>query len=106
MLRGGRRAGLLWELPTVAGTNRIDSMLVYSAGAEINRRRAGPVVPRLIDDEQALLSELPTFVGPNGIDSLVYSASVKINQLQWSATQPDWIAIAFGKQCRCSRFGV
>ncbi|GER31497.1 WD40 repeat protein [Striga asiatica] len=55
-------------------------------------------VLRLINDEQALLWELPTVVGLNEIDSLVYSARVEINQLQWSATQPDWIAIAFGKK--------
>ncbi|KAL6533389.1 Rhombotin-1 [Orobanche minor] len=51
------------------------------------------------DDGQALLWELPTVAGPNGIDPmLTYSAGVEINQLQWSAAQPDWIAIAFGNK--------
>jgi WD repeat-containing protein 68 len=26
---------------------------------------------------------------------LVYEAEAEVNQLQWSAAQPDWIAIAF-----------
>ncbi|KAF8379901.1 hypothetical protein HHK36_027366 [Tetracentron sinense] len=47
------------------------------------------------DDTQALVWELPTIAGPNGIDPmLAYSAGSEINQLQWSAVQPDWIAIA------------
>ncbi|KAF8413412.1 hypothetical protein HHK36_001394 [Tetracentron sinense] len=48
------------------------------------------------DDTQALIWDLPTVAGPNGIDPiLAYSAGSEINQLQWSAVQPDWIAIAF-----------
>ena len=27
---------------------------------------------------------------------LAYSAGAEINQLQWSTTQPDWVAINFG----------
>lgn len=51
------------------------------------------------DDGQALLWELPTVAGPNGIDPmLMYSAGAEINQLQWSAAQPDWIAVAFGNK--------
>lgn len=51
------------------------------------------------DDTEALIWELPTVAGPNGIDPLsVYSASSEINQLQWSAAQPDWIAIAFSNK--------
>ncbi|MBA0725871.1 hypothetical protein Goshw_006646 [Gossypium schwendimanii] len=51
------------------------------------------------DDTQALIWELPTVAGPNGIDPLcVYSAGYEINQLQWSAAQPDWIAIAFSNK--------
>ncbi|KAK8690476.1 hypothetical protein V6N13_074009 [Hibiscus sabdariffa] len=51
------------------------------------------------DDTQALIWELPTVAGPNGIDPLcVYSAGSEINQLQWSAAQPDWIAIAFSNK--------
>ncbi|KAL0304496.1 UNVERIFIED_CONTAM: protein TRANSPARENT TESTA GLABRA 1 [Sesamum radiatum] len=51
------------------------------------------------DDGQALLWELPTVAGPNGIDPMsMYSAGAEVNQLQWSAAQPDWIAIAFGNK--------
>ncbi|KAL2550846.1 Protein TRANSPARENT TESTA GLABRA 1 [Forsythia ovata] len=51
------------------------------------------------DDAQALLWELPTVAGPNGIDPMsMYSAGAEINQLQWSSSQPDWIAIAFSKK--------
>ncbi|KAF5743430.1 WD40 protein [Tripterygium wilfordii] len=51
------------------------------------------------DDTQALIWELPTVAGPSGIDpSLMYSAGSEINQLQWSAAQPDWIAIAFSNK--------
>nr|XP_043609367.1 protein TRANSPARENT TESTA GLABRA 1 [Erigeron canadensis] len=48
------------------------------------------------DDAQALIWELPTVAGPNGIDPMsMYLAGAEINQLQWSAAMPDWIAIAF-----------
>lgn len=51
------------------------------------------------DDTQALIWELPTVAGPNGIDPMsMYSAGSEINQLQWSAVQPDWIAIAFANK--------
>ncbi|KAE8681429.1 WD repeat-containing protein LWD2 [Hibiscus syriacus] len=51
------------------------------------------------DDTQAPIWELPTVAGPNGIDPLcVYSAGSEINQLQWSAAQPDWIGIAFSNK--------
>ncbi|RAL51503.1 hypothetical protein DM860_011005 [Cuscuta australis] len=51
------------------------------------------------DDGQALIWELPTVAGPNGIDPLsMYWAGSEINQLQWSAAQPDWIAIAFSNK--------
>ncbi|XP_010251384.1 PREDICTED: protein TRANSPARENT TESTA GLABRA 1 [Nelumbo nucifera] len=51
------------------------------------------------DDAQALIWELPTVAGPNGIDPiLAYTAGSEINQLQWSALQPDWIAIAFANK--------
>ncbi|KAF2318411.1 hypothetical protein GH714_006831 [Hevea brasiliensis] len=51
------------------------------------------------DDAQALIWDLPTVAGPNGIDPMsMYSATAEINQLQWSAAQPDWIAIAFSSK--------
>ncbi|KAB1205222.1 Protein TRANSPARENT TESTA GLABRA 1 [Morella rubra] len=51
------------------------------------------------DDTQALIWELPTVAGPNGIDPMsMYSAGSEINQLQWSAAVPDWIAVAFSNK--------
>lgn len=51
------------------------------------------------DDTQALIWELPTVAGPNGIDPMsMYSAGAEINQLQWSAAVPDWIAVAFSNK--------
>ncbi|XP_057455810.1 protein TRANSPARENT TESTA GLABRA 1 [Lotus japonicus] len=51
------------------------------------------------DDSQALIWELPTVAGPNGIDPMfMYSAGCEINQLQWPAAQPDWIAVAFANK--------
>ncbi|KAI5657505.1 hypothetical protein M9H77_26298 [Catharanthus roseus] len=56
------------------------------------------------DDGQALIWELPTVAGPNGIDPMsMYSAGSEINQLQWSAAQPDWIAIAFSNKLQLLR---
>ncbi|KAF6149787.1 hypothetical protein GIB67_017520 [Kingdonia uniflora] len=51
------------------------------------------------DDTKALIWELPTVAAPNGIDpKLAYTAESEINQLQWSALQPDWIGIAFASK--------
>ncbi|KAL2339541.1 hypothetical protein Fmac_007481 [Flemingia macrophylla] len=51
------------------------------------------------DDTQALIWELPTLASPSGIDPIcMYSAPSEINQLQWSPTYPDWIAIAFANK--------
>ncbi|GAB2264996.1 Protein TRANSPARENT TESTA GLABRA 1 [Dionaea muscipula] len=56
------------------------------------------------DDTQALIWELPTMAGPNGIDPMsVFSAGSEINQLQWSAAQPDWIGIAFSNKLQLLR---
>ena len=33
---------------------------------------------------------------------LAYSAGAEINQLQWSTTQPDWVAINFGARLSLS----
>jgi DDB1- and CUL4-associated factor 7 len=56
------------------------------------------------DDAQALIWELPAVAGPNGIDPMtMYSAGCEINQLQWSAAQPDWIAIAFANKMQLLR---
>ncbi|GAA0172379.1 hypothetical protein LIER_26219 [Lithospermum erythrorhizon] len=51
------------------------------------------------DDGQALIWDLPTVAGPNGIDPMsVYNAGDAINQVQWSAALPDWIAISFSNK--------
>nr|APG16027.1 WD40 [Fagopyrum tataricum] len=72
-------------------------------GASVNAIAWAPQSSRHIcsagDDAQALIWELPTVAGPAGIDPLsCYSAASEINQLQWSATQPDWISIAFANK--------
>uniref|UniRef100_A0A2P2IKM6 TTG1 Ttg1-like protein n=1 Tax=Rhizophora mucronata TaxID=61149 RepID=A0A2P2IKM6_RHIMU len=72
-------------------------------GASVNAIAWAPNSSRHIcsagDDAQALIWELPTVAGPNGIDPMsMYSASSEINQLQWSTTHPDWIAIAFSNK--------
>jgi WD repeat-containing protein 68 len=42
--------------------------------------------------------------GGAGLDPiLAYGAGAEISQLQWSATQPDWIAIAFSKSLQILR---
>ncbi|CAH2049061.1 unnamed protein product, partial [Thlaspi arvense] len=52
----------------------------------------------------ALIWELPTVAGPNGIDPMpMYSAGSEINELQWSATLPDWIGIAFSNEVQLLR---
>ncbi|CAI9086989.1 OLC1v1020937C1 [Oldenlandia corymbosa var. corymbosa] len=56
------------------------------------------------DDGQALIWELPTVAGPNGIDPMsMYDAGAEVNQIQWSAAQPDWIAIAFSSKLQMLR---
>ncbi|KMT16480.1 hypothetical protein BVRB_3g050980 [Beta vulgaris subsp. vulgaris] len=56
------------------------------------------------DDAQALIWELPSMPAPSGIDPLsVYNATSEINQLQWSAAQPDWIGIAFSNKLQLLR---
>ncbi|XP_008797643.1 protein TRANSPARENT TESTA GLABRA 1-like [Phoenix dactylifera] len=59
------------------------------------------------DDGQALLWEVPAAgatVSPDGIDpALCYTAGAEINQLQWSATHPDWIGIALANKVQLLR---
>ena len=47
------------------------------------------------DDKQALIWDIQQM--PKAIEDpiLAYSAEGEINQVQWSTTQPDWIAICF-----------
>eukprot|EP00163_Fabomonas_tropica_P021482 TRINITY_DN3753_c0_g1_i1.p1 TRINITY_DN3753_c0_g1~~TRINITY_DN3753_c0_g1_i1.p1 ORF type:complete len:292 (-),score=47.17 TRINITY_DN3753_c0_g1_i1:358-1233(-) len=55
------------------------------------------------DDAQALIWDLSSL--PKQIEGpiLAYGADEQINQLQWSSTQPDWIAIAFGSKLQILR---
>ena len=59
------------------------------------------------DDTQALIWDLSCLGQASaeaGLDPiLAYSAGSEINQIQWSAAQPDWIACAFGNKLQCLR---
>lgn len=58
------------------------------------------------DDSQALIWDLSTMSQPvdGGLDPiLAYTAGAEINQLQWSSTQPDWVAIAFSNKLQILR---
>lgn len=63
------------------------------------------------DDRQALIWDLSVLTGstspkdiPAGFDPiLAYNAGTEISQLQWSALQPDWVAICFGSKMQILR---
>ncbi|CAL5224078.1 g6704 [Coccomyxa viridis] len=58
------------------------------------------------DDAQALIWDLSTMSHPmdHGLDPiLAYSAGAEVNQLQWSNTQPDWVAICFSNKTQILR---
>ena len=66
------------------------------------------------DDSQALIWDLSSMggggvqqgggVGDGGLDPiLAYTAGAEIEQLQWSSTQPDWVAIAFSNKLQILR---
>lgn len=59
------------------------------------------------DDAQALIWDLSAVAGEGddqGLDPiLAYNAGQEVNQLQWSSTQPDWVAICFGSQTQILR---
>ncbi|KAK9803873.1 hypothetical protein WJX72_001200 [[Myrmecia] bisecta] len=61
------------------------------------------------DDSQALIWDLSSMSPADaGLDAgldpiLAYSAGAEINQLQWSTTQPDWVAICFGNKTQILR---
>jgi len=58
------------------------------------------------DDSQALIWDLSPMSQPadGGLDPiLAYTAGNEINQLQWSSTQPDWVAIAFASKLQILR---
>ena len=48
------------------------------------------------DDGNALIWDLAPLPRPIVDPMLAFGAPAPINQLQWSSTQPDWLAIAFG----------
>ena len=59
------------------------------------------------DDCQSLiwdLSSIPSTV-PNPVEDpiLAYTAEEQVNQLQWSASHPEWIAIAFADKLQILR---
>ena len=49
----------------------------------------------IADDHQALIWDIQSM--PRAIEDpiLAYTAAGEINQIQWSSTQPDWIAICY-----------
>eukprot|EP00250_Pteridium_aquilinum_P003193 c13513_g1_i1 orf=193-1215(-) len=58
------------------------------------------------DDSQALIWDLSSISQPvdGGLDPiLAYTAGAEVNQLQWSSTQPDWVAIAFSSKLQILR---
>ena len=55
------------------------------------------------DDTQALIWDLAPVPKPVDDPILAYNAEAEINQLQWSAATPDWVAIAFDKKIQILR---
>jgi WD repeat-containing protein 68 len=55
------------------------------------------------DDKQAYIWDLSTMPKPIEDPILAYSAESEVNQLQWSSSQPDWIAITFGSKMQILR---
>eukprot|EP01103_Thecamoeba_quadrilineata_P002258 TRINITY_DN12245_c0_g1_i1.p1 TRINITY_DN12245_c0_g1~~TRINITY_DN12245_c0_g1_i1.p1 ORF type:complete len:327 (+),score=36.42 TRINITY_DN12245_c0_g1_i1:75-1055(+) len=55
------------------------------------------------DDKQALIWDISALPKPIEDPILAYNADGEINQLQWSATQTDWISIAFGNNLQILR---
>mmetsp|Transcript_8773 Transcript_8773/g.15068 ORF Transcript_8773/g.15068 Transcript_8773/m.15068 type:complete len:326 (-) Transcript_8773:38-1015(-) len=55
------------------------------------------------DDGNALIWDLAPLPRPIVDPMLAFGAPAPINQLQWSSTQPDWLAIAFGNSVQLLR---
>jgi len=55
------------------------------------------------DDQQALIWDLSQLPKPIEDPILAYSAEAEVNQLQWSSSQPDWIAISFDRKMQILR---
>jgi WD repeat-containing protein 68 len=55
------------------------------------------------DDTQALIWDLTYMPEPIHEPILVYNAEAEINTLQWSCTQPEWVAITFNQKLQILR---
>lgn len=55
------------------------------------------------DDCQALIWDLTHIPKPITEPILAYNAEAEINTLQWSAAQPEWVAITFNKKLQILR---
>ncbi len=55
------------------------------------------------DDSKALIWDLSHIPKPIEDPILAYGADGEINQLKWSASQPDWVSIAFGNRIQVLR---
>eukprot|EP00505_MAST-04D_sp_SCG-Rhode-Island_P003157 Stramenopile-MAST_4_protein_3157 len=55
------------------------------------------------DDSKALIWDLSHIPQPIEDPILAYGADGEINQLKWSAAQPDWVGITFGKRLQILR---
>lgn len=55
------------------------------------------------DDKQALIWDLSALPKPIEDPILAYNAEGEINNLQWSSSQPDWIAIAYANKMQILR---
>ena len=58
------------------------------------------------DDMQALIWDISNMgkAVEGGLDPiLAYTAAAEIEQLQWSSSQPDWVAIAFSNKLQILR---
>ena len=56
------------------------------------------------DDHQALIWDIQQMPRPIEDPILAYNAAEgEINQIQWGATQPDWIAICYNKNLEILR---
>lgn len=55
------------------------------------------------DDAQALIWDITALPKPINEPMLAYQAKGEINTLQWSSNQPEWVAIALGREVQILR---
>lgn len=55
------------------------------------------------DDRQALIWDLTAMPKPINEPILAYRAEEEINSMQWSSSQPEWVAITFSKKLQILR---